>query len=65
MNKLALEIEKQKTKIWVKLDADKLERLASVLGLYNPDFLASVGRAERDYTTGKTKKISSLKALRK
>ena len=65
MNKLAVEIEKRKTKIWVELDADKLERLANVLGFYNPDFLQSVERAERDYSAGKTKKITSLRALRK
>lgn len=52
-------------KILVELDADKLERLAADLGLFNPDFLESLETAEKDYRAGRIKKIKSLKELRK
>ena len=51
-------------KILVELDADKFERLASNLGLYNPDFVRSVERAERDFRAGRTREIKSLRELR-
>ena len=52
-------------KIIVELDADKFERLASNLGLYSPDFLRSVDRAERDFAVGRTREVASLSELRK
>lgn len=52
-------------KILVEMDADKLERLAADLGFFNPEFLESLERAEKDYQAGKVKKIKSLKELRK
>ena len=52
-------------KIFVELDANRLERLASHLGFYGPDFLKSVARAERDYKTGKVREVASLRELRK
>ena len=47
------------------IDAEKFERLAASFGLFNPDFLKSVNRAENDYHSGRTKKISSLRSLRR
>lgn len=52
-------------KVIVELDADKLERLASHLGFYNPDFLQSIDRAEQDYKAGRVREVSSLRELRK
>ena len=52
-------------KILVELDANKLERLASHLGFYGPDFLKSIDKAERDYKAGRVRKITSLRELRK
>jgi hypothetical protein len=52
-------------KLLVELDADKLERLASNLGFYNPDFLRSLERAERDYRAGRMHKVASLHELRR
>jgi hypothetical protein len=54
---------KRRKNISVELDADKLERLAASLGFFNPDFLDSIDRAEKDYKAGRVKKISSLKEL--
>ncbi len=52
-------------KILVEMDAEKFERLASNLGFFNPEFLESIERAEKDYRAGRIKKIKSLKELRK
>jgi len=52
-------------KIFVELDANKLERLASNLGFFAPDFLKSVDKAERDYRAGRTREVRSLSELRK
>ncbi len=51
-------------KFLVEIDADKLERLASNLGLYNPDFIKSVESAERDFRAGKSRTLTSLRKLR-
>lgn len=52
-------------KILVEMDADKFERLAANLGLFNPEFLESLDQAEKDYKRGRISKIKSLKELRK
>ena len=46
-----------------EVDADRLERLAALFGLFNPDFLRSLARAERDYKAGRVRHISSFKEL--
>lgn len=67
MNSLAITIKPraESKKILIEFDADKFERLAANLGFFGPDFLKSLGRAEKDYSAGRTKKISSLRELRK
>ena len=52
-------------KIVVEMDADRFEKLAANLGLFNPDFLKSLERAEREISQGKTKRLHSLHALRR
>jgi len=52
-------------KILIEMDSEKFERLAANLGLFNPEFLKSLERAEKDYKAGRIKKIKSLKELRK
>ena len=52
-------------KIFIELDANRLESLASHLGFFNPDFLKSVDRAERDYRAGRVREVRSLSELRK
>lgn len=56
---------KNRSKKTVEFDAGKFERLAAVLGMFNPDFLKSVARAEKDYKAGRVIKFKSLKDLRK
>jgi len=52
-------------KILVEMDIEKFERLAADLGFFNPEFLKSLSRAEKDYRAGRFKKVKSLKELRK
>ena len=52
-------------KILVEMDAERFEKLAASLGLFNSEFLKSLDRAEKDYKTGRVKKIKSLEELRK
>ena len=51
-------------KFLVEIDANRLEKLASALGLFNPEFLESLDRSEKDYSAGKYRKVKSLKELR-
>ena len=67
MNTLAIKIKtnsKQPDKFLIELDAEKFERLAANFGFFNPDFLESLNRAEKDYSSGRIKKINSLKELK-
>ncbi len=52
-------------KVRVELDAERFERLAAGLGFFTPAFVASIERAEREITEGKTKRLRSLKDLRR
>ena len=66
MNSLTFTLKPKRNtakKIVVEMDADRLERLSANLGMFNPDFLASVKRAERDYEVGRVRKIHSLREL--
>ena len=66
MNSLTFTLKPKRNtakKIVVEMDADRLERLAANFGMFNPDFLASVKRAERDYEAGRIREIHSLREL--
>lgn len=52
-------------KIRIEVDADKFERLAADFGLFNPDFLKSINQAEKDVRSGRVKKVTSLRDLRR
>ncbi len=51
-------------KIFVEVDAYRLERLADALGFYNPDFLNSLGRAEQDIRRGRVTRFRTAKDLK-
>lgn len=63
MNIIDTTIKKVGTKLTLELNADRLERLAASFGFFNDAFLESVKRAERDYRTGRTRKIISFDEL--
>ena len=65
MNMIAIKTTSVGKKVTVELDANKLERLASHLGFFGPDFLKSIDRAERDYRDGRVREVASLSELRK
>lgn len=48
----------------IEVDADRLERLAADLGLFRPEFLVSLDRAEADVLKGRVRRITSLAQLR-
>jgi len=54
----------RRQKATIKLDADKFEKLAALFGMFNPDFLKSLARAEKDIKAGRVREIKSLKELR-
>ncbi|MFQ5661827.1 MAG: hypothetical protein ACE5F2_01060 [Candidatus Paceibacteria bacterium] len=66
MSSLAITIKstKRPKKILIEMDANKFEKLAGDFGFFNPDFVKSLDRAERDYKAGRVKKIKSLRELR-
>ena len=51
-------------KVLVEMDAEKFEKLAADLGLFNPDFVKSIERAEGDYRKGRVSRIKTLRELR-
>ncbi|MFH1656579.1 MAG: hypothetical protein ABH956_02270 [Candidatus Nealsonbacteria bacterium] len=66
MSQFTIEIKpKASGKVLIEMDAEKFERLAASLGLFNSEFLESLDRVEKDCKEGKVEKIKSLKELRK
>lgn len=65
MTTLTVTFKPKQKKARVEVDADKFERLAGVLGLFNKGFLTSIERSEQEIRTGKTKTLRSLKSLRR
>jgi len=61
---ITIERKPKSQRVIVEIDAEKLERLAATLGLFNEEFLNSLSRSERDITLGKTKRLRSLRELR-
>jgi len=52
-------------RIVVEIDADKLERLAASLGLLSSSFVDSISRSEKEIALGQTKRLRSLRELRR
>ena len=50
-------------KFIVEINRERFEKLISNLGLFNPEFLRSLERAEQQITKGKTKRLRSLRDL--
>ena len=56
--------QKNSKKFLIEVDAEKLERIISDLGLFSSDFEKSLNQAEKDYENGDVEQIKSLKSLR-
>jgi hypothetical protein len=65
MATITVERKPKSRRILVEIDADKLERLASSLGLFSSSFVDSVSRSEEEIALGKTKRLRSLRELRR
>ncbi len=64
MSSLALTIKPGRPKkILLEMNADQFEKLAAQFGFFNPEFLKSMDKAEREYKAGKAKKVRSLGSL--
>jgi len=48
----------------VEFDIEQFEKLAGIFGLFNPEFLKDLEESEKDYKSGRVKKLRSLKDLR-
>jgi hypothetical protein len=57
-----MEIEKMKGKYVVKFNAERFERIANVLGFFDPEFLKTLKKSLSDY---KKRKVKSIKELYK
>lgn len=66
MVSLNLTIKKGKNKShkMIEFDVEEFEKLAALFGMFNPDFLKSLTRAEKDIKAGRVREIKSLKELR-
>lgn len=60
MAKLDLEIKKQNGKFLIKFNAERFEKLANVLGFYNPEFLRFLEKSVKNYKKGEIKPIENL-----
>jgi hypothetical protein len=65
MATITVERKPKSKRIIVEIDADKLERLAASLGLLSSSFLDSISRSEKEIALGKTKRLCSLRELRR
>ena len=65
MATITVERKPKSPRVIVEIDAEKLERLAATLGLFNEEFLKSLSRSERDIAFGRTKRLRSLRQLRR
>ncbi len=52
-------------RVTVEMDANKLERLVASFGFLSRDFVESLNRAEKDYASGRYRKVKSLQDLRR
>jgi hypothetical protein len=62
---ITVERKPRSQRVVVEIDAEKLERLAATLGLFNEEFLKSLSRSERDIALSRTKRLRSLRELRR
>jgi len=62
MVKMQMEIEKMRGKYVIRFDAERFERMANVLGLFNPEFLETLKKSLADHKKGKVKNIKELNA---
>lgn len=60
---MQFKISRKPKTISVEFSAEQFERVASVFGMFNPDFLESLDRSEAQLRRGQTRKVKSLEEL--
>lgn len=65
MATITVERKPKSQRVIVEIDAEKLERLAATLCLFNEEFLHSLSRSERDIALGRRKRLRTLRELRR
>ena len=65
MATITLATKPKSKRIIVEIDADRLERLAASLCLFSRSFLDSISRSEEEIALGKTRRLRSLRELRR
>lgn len=60
---MQFKISKKPKTISVEFSPEQFERVASVFGMFNPDFLKSLARSEGQLRRGQVRKIKSLEEL--
>ena len=64
MATLTIEKKPHSDKYLVEVDTRDWERISGELGFYNPDFVKSLDKSEREISQKKTKRLKSLHDLR-
>ncbi|KKQ20780.1 MAG: hypothetical protein A3G45_00130 [Candidatus Staskawiczbacteria bacterium RIFCSPLOWO2_12_FULL_37_15] len=62
---ITIKQDKKSQKKMVEFDIGQFERLATALGMFNPDFIKRLNKAEKDIKAGRIRKIKSLRDLDK
>ncbi len=61
---LTIKEGRNKSHKMVEFDVSEFEKLAALFGMFNPDFLKSLARAEKDIKAGRVREVKSLKEIR-
>jgi len=62
---ITIKQNKKNHKKIVEFDIGQFERLAAAFGMFNPNFIKRLNKAEKDIKAGRIRKINSLKDLDK
>ena len=62
---ITIKQDKKSQKKMVEFDIGQFERLATELGMFDPDFIKRLNKAEKDIKAGRIRKIKSLRDLDK
>lgn len=65
MATITVERKPKSKSVIVEIDIDRLERLAASLGLLSSSFVDSISRSEKEIALGQTKRLRSLRELRR
>ena len=62
---LTIKKGRNRTHKMVEFDVREFEKLAALFGMFNPEFIKRLNKAEKDIKAGRIRKINSLADLEK